>query len=177
MAVEPLAGWTPVRDRHRVAQMGVGPARRPLERPPVPGERARAAHARHAVVAEDETEGANLVDAGKQPAHVRMTGVATRNAHDVVDAEGRVRGAARARRQDEEGRRREGAHYRISIIIGRRRRKAYSAAGRCGPRRTPPARHVWLETRAPATPGRTATVIALPIRLPHGIVERAASAA
>ena len=45
------------------------------------------------------------------------------------------------------------------------------------PRRTPPARHVWLETRAPATPGKTAAVIALPIRLPHGIVERAASAA
>jgi hypothetical protein len=45
------------------------------------------------------------------------------------------------------------------------------------PRRTPPARHVWLETRAPATPGNAAAVIALPTRPRHGSAERIASAA
>jgi hypothetical protein len=45
------------------------------------------------------------------------------------------------------------------------------------PRRTPAARHVWLETRTPATPGKTAAVIALPTRMPRGIAKETASAA
>src|SRR5207244_356426 len=131
------ASRVPSRKRTLISGQGEGargavpsPAAGAWEGASVAGEGAGAEDGREASAAEDEAGGADRVDAGEQPADVRAARVAARDAHQVVDAVGRMRGG----RGGDGGREEEGhgeqalaeaePHARISIIIGRRRRKA-----------------------------------------------------
>src|SRR5262249_56580416 len=110
---------------HLVVEVRVRAARRPVDRPALADEAARAGDVGDAVVAEDEAEGGDLVDAGEEPADVGAIGMPARDADDVVDGERRARRAVAARAADrhreEHGahRRPEPARHRISTTIGR----------------------------------------------------------
>ena len=84
----------------------------------MPSEGPGTRHPRRAVVAEDETERVDLVDAGEQPAHVKVPGIAPPDRHDVVDTE-RRRGRVRRDRQRDERHHRSGPRGG-QISIGRR---------------------------------------------------------